>query len=70
MVITLVEGGHQPYYLMEVAQRMYPEEDQPWRVEELAWTGEVVRLAEEEVRLVEEVVHLESVELLPELMVA
>lgn len=45
--------------------------DPPWRVEELASTGEVVHLVEEEeVRLVEEVVHLESVELLPELMAA
>jgi hypothetical protein len=51
---------------------MSQEKDQPWQVEELAWTEEVVRLVEEEgeVRLVEEVVHLESVELLPELMVA
>ena len=49
---------------------MSPEEDLPWREEELAWTGVVVHLVEEgEVRLVEEVVHLGFVELLPELMV-
>jgi hypothetical protein len=55
---------------MEAVQRMFPEEVPPWQVEELAWIEGVVHLVEEEeVRLVEEVVHLESVELLPELMV-
>jgi hypothetical protein len=33
MAIKPWEGVHQPYYPMEVVQRMCPEEDLLWRVE-------------------------------------